>query len=160
MIRPIASPDGESLSGGTMQKPLIFALALCGASISAPTWANDTPWHWVRVQPDNAPHSGDLVWKTCQGDAPIAFDGNHFSTMLACNNETYRIEGDIIGDSVTATETLLNSDASPDKISGRVVRHHDTPINQPDKVDSTELIELHGQTWQFVGFSRRTWTSK
>lgn len=131
-------------------------------SITASAAHADEVWHWVRVKPGNA------GWSMCKGDAPVSFESNHFAANMVCTDNagdqgrsqlTLRVEGEIHGETVVAKMTEMNTDASPETLSGIIRHSRYSPINQPKIQAGDDIITLNGGA-TFVGLNRSIWQPK
>lgn len=103
--------------------------ALAATSVPAasllrrPATARDShnQWHWIAVEATGANTTG---WAVTAGTGTVHVDGSSFRADLRLNHDEQgadiSLRGRVDRESVRATETLLNTDANPVAITGRL----------------------------------------
>ena len=117
---------------------MAFALA---AALNAPAQAQaPRRWMWIIIQP----RSAGTGWDVRQGEAVVRLDPHGgFHTELDVDEgdlgQHYRLDGVVQHGRVDATETLLNSDASP----RRYIGSDDDPVISTEPPAHGACLHLH-----------------
>lgn len=107
------------LSGAALAQPSVPPSAI----LPEPGIAGDGRWHWVQVEPARDSRSG---WVTISGTAAVQIVENRFHADLQVDPDQtgadITLDGIISGERIGAKEALLNTDAAPAPVKGRLRR--------------------------------------
>jgi hypothetical protein len=75
----------------------------------------DTRWHWIQVE------AGVKGWHITRGTGTVQINGRHFRADLQLAGANLLLRGSVQHGRVHATETFLNTDATPAAITGKIL---------------------------------------
>jgi hypothetical protein len=129
---------------------------LCLLAASQPSFAFETDWHWVRVEPHDS--SASVTWNVEQGVAKnVTITGSKFTADLYPDDLSIhpkagpiiRLSGTISGNKVVASAIYIGTDADAETYRG------DLRIQTPKGAAETDHVTLKGE-WgdAFIGLTR------